>query len=526
MSVRQIILRTLGGALVLSLVLCYWSLTWVYLAASVGALCCVAFHDVTQTRRAILRNFPIIGHGRYLMEAIRPEVNQYFVESNTDGKPFSRELRSVIYQRAKGERDTVPFGTQSDVYAVGYEWLNHSLNARHPDPEPGRVLVGADTCAKPYSLALLNSSAMSFGSLSSSAVLALNLGAKAAGFAQNTGEGGVSPYHLEGGGDLIWQIGTGYFGCRSPEGEFEEESFVQTAGLAAVKMIEVKLSQGAKPGHGGILPAAKVTPEIARIRSVPIGQDVLSPPSHSAFNDPRSLLQFVERLRRLSGGKPVGIKLCVGRPQEFMALCKAMVAEGVWPDFISVDGGEGGTGAAPLEFSNAVGSPLVEALVLVHNSLVGFGLRERVGVFASGKIATGFHMAQKMALGADACFSARAMMMAMGCIQARECNANTCPVGVATQDTGLVSGLDVEDKAQRVEQFQRGTVQSLLELAGAAGLGGPEELLPHHIQKRIAPDEVRSYMDLYPFLERGALLSEPVPPAYEEAWKAADPATF
>ncbi|MDE0914141.1 MAG: FMN-binding glutamate synthase family protein [Planctomycetota bacterium] len=526
MSVRQTILRTLGGALLVSLVLCLWSLAWAYLAAGVFALCVVAFHDVTQTRRAILRNFPVIGHGRYLMEAIRPEVNQYFVESNTDGKPFSRELRSVVYQRAKGERDTVPFGTQSDVYAVGYEWLNHSLNARHPDSEPGRVLVGADTCAKPYSLALLNASAMSFGSLSSRAILALNLGAKAAGFAQNTGEGGVSPYHLEGGGDLIWQIGTGYFGCRSPEGEFEEESFVQTAGLAGVKMIEVKLSQGAKPGHGGILPGAKVTPEIARIRSVPVGQDVLSPPSHSAFDDPRSLLQFLERLRRLSGGKPVGIKLCVGRPQEFMALCKAMVAEGAWPDFISVDGGEGGTGAAPLEFSNAVGSPLVEALVLVHNALVGFGLRDRVRVFASGKIATGFHMAQKMALGADACFSARAMMMAMGCIQARECNANTCPVGVATQDPGLVSGLDVAGKARRVEQFQRGTVQSLLELAGAAGLGGPEELLPDHIQKRIAPDEVRSYMDLYPFLERGALLSEPIPPAYEEAWKAADPATF
>ncbi len=526
MSVRQSILRSLGGALILSLGLCFLSPAWGYLAGGVLGLCILAFHDVTQTRRAILRNFPVIGHGRYLMEAIRPEVNQYFVESNTDGKPFSRELRSVVYQRAKGERDTVPFGTQSDVYAVGYEWLTHSLNARHPRPEPSRVLVGGDACTKPYSLSMLNASAMSFGSLSSRAILALNMGAKAGGFAQNTGEGGVSPYHLEGGGDLIWQIGTGYFGCRSPEGEFDEESFAQTSGLAAVKMIEVKLSQGAKPGHGGILPAVKVTPEIARIRSVPLGRDVLSPPSHSVFNDPNSLLAFVGRLRQLSGGKPVGIKLCIGRPSEFMSLCKAMVAGGAWPDFITVDGGEGGTGAAPLEFSNAVGSPLVEALVLVHNTLVGFGLREQVRVFASGKIATGFHMAQKMALGADACFSARAMMMAMGCIQARECNANTCPVGVATQNAGLVSGLDVEDKAQRVEQFQRGTVRSLLELAGAAGLAGPEDLLPDHIQKRVAPDEVCSYMDLYPFLERGALLSEPVPPAYEEAWKAADPAAF
>ncbi|MDP6384656.1 MAG: FMN-binding glutamate synthase family protein, partial [Planctomycetota bacterium] len=283
MSVRQIILGALGAALILSLGLCFCSLAWGYLAGGVFVLCVVALYDVTQTRRAILRNYPVIGHGRYLMEAIRPEVNQYFVESNTDGKPFSRELRSVVYQRAKGERDTVPFGTQSDVYAVGYEWLTHSLNARHPKPEPSRVLVGADTCTKPYSLSLLNSSAMSFGSLSSRAVLALNMGAKAAGFAQNTGEGGVSPYHLEGGGDLIWQIGTGYFGCRSAEGAFEEEAFTHTAGLAAVKMIEVKLSQGAKPGHGGILPAAKVTPEIASIRSVPLGRDVLSPPAHSAF---------------------------------------------------------------------------------------------------------------------------------------------------------------------------------------------------------------------------------------------------
>jgi glutamate synthase domain-containing protein 2 len=526
MSVRRVILGTLAAALVLSLGLSYWSSGWGYLAVGIGALCLVALRDVTQTRRAILRNFPLIGHGRYLMESIRPEINQYFVESNTDGKPFSRELRSVIYQRAKGERDTVPFGTQLDVYAVGYEWLTHSMNARHPRHEPSRVLVGEDCCAKPYSLALLNSSAMSFGSLSSRAVLALNRGARAAGFAQNTGEGGVSPYHLEGGGDLIWQIGTGYFGCRTRQGGFDGEAFARTAGLTAVKMIELKLSQGAKPGHGGILPAVKVTPEIARIRSVPLGQDVISPPAHSAFRDPRSLLAFVQRLRELSGGKPVGIKLCVGRHQEFMALCKAMLTEDLWPDFVTVDGGEGGTGAAPLEFSNAVGSPLVEGLVLVHNALVGFGLRERVRVFASGKIATGFHMAQKLALGADACFSARAMMMAMGCIQARQCNANTCPVGVTTQDPGLVAGLDVQDKARRVEQYQRGTVLSLLELAGAAGLAGPEELLPEHIQKRVAPNEVRSYLDLHPYLERGALLSEPVPPAYEEAWKAADPATF
>ncbi len=526
MPIRRAILVGLASAFVITLGLSFWDSTWVYAACPVGLLCLVALHDVLQSRRAILRNFPVIGHGRYLMEFVRPEINQYFVESNTGGMPFSRELRSVVYQRAKGQRDTVPFGTQRDVYAVGYEWLTHSLNARHARREPSRIWVGEGNCDKPYSLSLLNASAMSFGSLSSRAVLALSRGARQADFALNTGEGGLSPYHLEGGGDLIWQIGTGYFGCRSSQGGFDEQAFERTAGLTAVKMIELKLSQGAKPGHGGILPAAKVTPEIARIRAVPQGQDVLSPPGHSAFRDPVTLLEFLQRLRELSGGKPVGIKLCVGRPEEFIAICKAMIAIDRWPDFVTVDGGEGGTGAAPLEFSNAVGAPLVEGLILVHNALVGFGLRERVRVFASGKIATGFHMAQKLALGADACFSARAMMLALGCIQARKCNANTCPVGVATQDKTLESGLNVDDKARRVEQFQRGTVRSLMELAGAAGLAGPEQLLPEHIQKRVAPEEVCSYRDLYAYLERGALLAEPVPPAYEEAWKAADPSTF
>ncbi len=523
---RKKILTTLTAALLGSLYLSYLDRAWLLLASPLALLGIVALYDVTQTRRAVLRNFPILGHGRYLMELVRPEVNQYFIESNTDGTPFNRELRSVVYQRAKGQEDTVPFGTQRDVYEEGYEWLVHSLKAVQLEGDAPRITIGSDQCSQPYDASLLNVSAMSYGSLSGNAIRALSQAAGRGGFALNTGEGGVSPHHLQGGADLIWQIGTGYFGCRTARGAFDDAAFKGLAGLSAIKMVEVKLSQGAKPGHGGILPAAKVTAEIARIRSVPMGQDVISPPSHSEFDSPTGLLDFLSRLRSLSGGKPVGIKLCIGRKREFMALCKAMVAEHSFPDFITVDGGEGGTGAAPLEFSNAVGTPLVEALVFVHNALVGFGLRERVKVFAAGKVTTGFHIAQKLCLGADGCFSARAMMMALGCIQARRCNTNHCPVGVATQDPGLEAGLDVASKAVRLEQFHRGTLQSLMELAGAAGLEGPDEFQPDHIQRRMAEGRVSSYLDLYPYVEPGALLSEPIPRAYEQAWRASSAQEF
>jgi len=487
---------------------------WAYVL--LGPLVLLGLRDAAQTHRAVLRNFPVLGHGRYLLEMIRPEINQYFIESDTDGTPFSRMMRSVVYQRAKGVRDTTPFGTQHDVYSVGYEWIPHSLRARLPSGEIPRVRIGAGSCAQPYDASLLNVSAMSYGALSDHAILALSSGAKAGDFAHNTGEGGVSPYHEEGGADLIWQIGTGYFGCRDEHGRFDRERFQRRAKSEQVKMIEIKLSQGAKPGHGGILPAAKVTPEIAEIRHVPLGQDVLSPPAHTAFSTPLEMLDFIEELRELSGGKPVGFKLCVGSRSEFVAICKAMVETGKHPDFITVDGGEGGTGAAPLEFSNSVGMPLSEGLAFVHNALTGYRLRQKVKLIAAGKIVTGFHMARVLALGADLCYSARAMMMALGCIQARRCNANDCPVGVATQRRELVVGLDVTDKRARVERFQRATVHSFLELLGAAGLSDPSELEPRHVLRRVSATEIKSLAEIYDFIEPGSLLFEPVPESYEE----------
>ncbi len=482
--------------------------------------------DVLQTRQAVRRNFPVIGHGRYLMELIRPEINQYFVESNNDGKPFSRNDRSVVYQRAKGELDTLPFGTQRDVYAVGYEWINHSLAPVHPDPLASRVIVGGAACTQPYSASIFNVSAMSYGSLSRNAVLALNGGAKLGGFAHNTGEGGLSPYHLEPGGDLIWQIGTGYFSCRTPSGDFDPEAFAERAALPNVKMVEIKLSQGAKPGHGGILPAAKLTPEIIAIRGVVAGQDVISPPAHTAFSTPIGLLQFVQQLREASGGKPVGFKLCVGKRHEFLGIVKAMLETGIRPDFITVDGSEGGTGAAPLEFSDSVGTPLNEGLSFVHYALVGAGVREEIRVIASGKVNTGFQMATKVALGADMCNAARAMMFALGCIQALRCNTNSCPTGVATQDPELVQGLHVGDKTQRVARYHRETVKSFFEVLGAAGFREPRELKPWYIMKRVQPGEVRSYHELYPSTEPGAFLASQVTGCLSREWNEARPDRF
>ncbi len=478
---------------------------WSLLVIAPLVACGVA--DVVQTRQAVRRNFPVIGHLRYLLEKIRPEINQYFVESNHDGKPFSRHDRSVVYQRAKGDVDTLPFGTQLDVYAPGYEWINHSLAPVHVDPEQSRVVVGGPDCRQPYSASVFNVSAMSYGSLSMNAVLALNSGAKQGGFAHNTGEGGLSPYHLQPGGDLIWQIGTGYFGCRDNAGRFSEDEFAKRATLPSVKMIEIKLSQGAKPGHGGILPARKLTQEIAEIRGVELGKDVLSPPAHSRFSTPEGLLRFVEQLRHASGGKPVGFKLCVGKRHEFLGIVKAMLATGITPDFITVDGAEGGTGAAPMEFSDSVGTPLDEGLSFVHNALVGANVRQRIRLIASGKINTGFQIATKVALGADMCSAARAMMFAIGCIQALRCNTNQCPTGVATQDPALVKGLHVGDKSQRVARYHKETVKSFFEVLGAAGLSAPCELKPWFIMRRVNSTEIRSYHELYPPTDPGALLA-------------------
>jgi glutamate synthase domain-containing protein 2 len=486
----------------------------------------VGLWDFFQVKHSVLRNFPVLGHFRYFFETIRPEIYQYFVENDTDGVPFGRDERSLVYQRAKDVRDTVPFGTKEDVYETGYEWINHSMSPVHNVPEDMRVKIGGPDCLQPYSASLLNISAMSYGSLSKRAILSLSQGAKLGDFAHNTGEGGISPYHTEGGGDLIWQIGTGYFGCRTDEGGFDQTLFSQKSQQPQVKMIELKLSQGAKPGHGGILPAAKLTPEIAQIRNVPLGKDVLSPPGHSQFSTPVGLLEFVAHLRKLSGGKPVGFKLCVGKRREFLAVCKAMVRTGITPDFITVDGGEGGTGAAPLEFSNHIGAPLVEGLIFVHNALVGFGVRDRIRVIASGKVTSGFAVLKRIALGADACYSARGMMMALGCIQALKCNSNHCPVGVATTDPELFVGLVPEDKSVRVASFQNETIKSLAEMLGAVGLNKPSELRPWHVLHRTSPTETKHYGELYEFLNSGELLSEPLPAAYKRACNAASAETF
>ena len=496
--------------------------TWLILAP----ILTLGWYDMLQRDHSILRNFPILGHFRFLFELIRPEIYQYFVESDTDGVPFDRDTRSLVYQRAKDVRDTVPFGTKEDVYEVGYEWVNHSMAPVHNAPEDMRVTIGGPDCTQPYSASLLNISAMSYGALSKNAILALSGGAKKGNFAHNTGEGGISPYHYQGGADLIWQIGTGYFGCRTEDGNFSDELFEAKANSDQVKMIELKLSQGAKPGHGGILPAAKLTPEIAEIRHVPMGADVNSPPGHRVFDSPRGLLDFIAKLRRLSNGKPVGFKLCVGKRREFLAVCKAMVETELTPDFIVVDGGEGGTGAAPLEFSNHIGAPLVEGLIFVHNALVGYGLRDRISVIASGKVTSGFDLLKRLALGADACYSARSMMLALGCIQALKCNSNHCPVGVATTNPALMKGLVPSQKSDRVENYHKETIQSLSEMLGAIGLQSPEELRPWHVLHRTSPTETKHYGELYDFLDSGELLQEPLPDDYRRACHAASPDTF
>ncbi|MEM7028061.1 MAG: FMN-binding glutamate synthase family protein [Chloroflexota bacterium] len=484
-------------------------------------LIALGIYDYTQTEHAILRNFPVVGHMRYLFEKIRPEIYQYFIESDIEGVPFDRNQRSLVYQRAKQERDTVPFGTLEDVYEVGYEWVNHSMAPLHIEAADLRVTVGGPDCKQPYSASIFNISAMSYGSLSQNAVLALSKGAKMGDFAHNTGEGGISPFHLDGGADLIWQIGTGYFGCRTPDGNFNPETFTERASHPNVKMIEIKLSQGAKPGHGGILPAAKVNAEIAAIRDVEIGKDVISPPGHRAFSTPTELLEFVAQLRDLSGGKPIGFKLCIGKRREFLAVCKAMVETSIAPDFIVVDGGEGGTGAAPLEFSNHIGTPLVEGLIFVHNALVGFSLRDKIRVIASGKVSSGFEMVKRLSLGADICYSARSMMLAIGCIQALKCNTNHCPVGVATQDPKLTAGLVPSDKAVRVASYHEETVQSVCEIIGAMGIHHPQDLRPWHIMRRISPTDIKHYGEIFEFIEDKDLLAEPLPKTYERAWRAA-----
>ncbi|HEX7385802.1 MAG TPA: FMN-binding glutamate synthase family protein [Castellaniella sp.] len=478
---------------------------WVFFALF-AALAVLGVYDLNQTRHAIRRNYPVIGNLRFLFEFVRPEIRQYFFEDDTLKLPFSRVDRSLVYQRAKRQTDLRPFGTQGNVYGNEYEWINHAMVPTHIADTDFRITVGGPECARPVELSVFNISAMSFGALSANAVMALNKGASLGGFAHDTGEGGVSAYHLRHGGDLIWNIGSGYFGCRNVDGSFSDERFAEMAQRDSIRMIEIKLSQGAKPGHGGVLPGPKVTAEIAAARGVPQGQDCVSPSSHSAFHTPIELMHFIVHLRELSGGKPVGFKLCIGHPWEWFAMAKAMLATGITPDFIVVDGAEGGTGAAPIEFVDHVGTPLREGLRLVHNTLVGIGLRERIRLGASGKVISAFDMARIMALGADWCNSARAYMFAIGCIQAQVCHTGRCPTGVTTQDPKRQKALVVADKSVRVANYHAGTLKALGELLGAAGLHHPCELRPHHIARRIPNGEVRVLSALFPDLEKGELL--------------------
>jgi len=475
-----------------------------------GYLIFLGVFDIFQKKHSIRRNFPVLGRLRFVLEKIRPEIMQYFVETDTEGRPINRIFRTLIYTRAKKENDTEPFGTQMSVYRAGYEWMDHSMYAKKGiavKPYP-RIKVGGPDCTKPYNSSLLNISAMSFGALSKNAVMAMNKGAKIGGFAHNTGEGGLSPYHLKYGGDITWQIGTAYFGCRDKEGKFSPDLFQKQAILPQVKMIEIKLSQGAKPGHGGVLPASKNTEEIAKIRNVEPHTTILSPPSHSAFSNPTEMMQFIKELRELSEGKPIGFKLCIGKKQEFIDLCKAMLNTGIKPDFITVDGGEGGTGAAPVEFSNSMGMPLREGLVFVYDILTAFDLKKDITIISSGKIISGFHMAKAQALGADIINMARPMMLAVGCVQALQCNVNTCPTGVATQNESLIKGLVVDDKAPRVVNFHDETIKSFLELVGAAGLNHPKEITRAYINRRIGMNKIAQYDEIYPYLDKGCFLDQ------------------
>ncbi len=488
----------------------------------------MGLYDMYQSKKTIRRNFPLLGRMRYLLESLGPEIRQYFVETDLDGKPFNRLQRSIVYQRSKKESDSMPFGTQLDVYQDGYEWINHSIRAIPFSKvnENPKVHIGSSQCTKPYEASMFNISAMSFGSLSKNAILALNNGAKQGGFYHNTGEGGLSPYHLQG-GDVVWNIGTGYFSCRTDEGKFNYDEFVKRATLDNVKMIEIKFSQGAKPGHGGILPKEKVTDEIAAIRLVSKGQDILSPPTHSAFTTPLELMDFVKLLRKGSEGKPIGIKICIGNKSEFLSICKAMVETKTYLDFITVDGGEGGTGAAPQEYSDHVGMPLRDAIAFVYDSLNGFGIKDQIKIIASGKVITGFDIVRTLSLGADLCNSARGMMFALGCIQALECHNNTCPTGVATQNPDLAKGLVPEEKSIRVARFQHETVKSAMDLMASAGLSHPDEVTRDVITTRIDRNKVETFAEIFPELETGCLLFEStVPKEFLYFWRKASSEKF
>jgi glutamate synthase domain-containing protein 2 len=517
-----LLIATLGNAL---------TAYWIWLEASTLAYCFFAFtilytivgiHDVLANKHTLNHLYPVVAYIRYFLESFRTEIQQYFIANNTEELPFNREQRSLVYQRAKNERDTIAFGTQRDLLENNYLSLWQSLHVKEVKKENHRVIFGGDDCTQPYSAAYLNISAMSFGALSPNAIEALNLGAKNGDFFHNTGEGGVSPYHLKHGGDLVWQVGSGLFGCRTHEGEFDAEKFKQTATLPNIKMIEIKLSQGAKPGHGGVLPKSKINEEIATIRGVPMDKDCVSPANHPMASSPKALLGFIKQLRTLSEGKPIGFKLCVGNPAEFLSICKAMLETNILPDFITIDGAEGGTGAAPVEFSNRLGMTCLEAVYLVNSALIGCGLRNKIKIIAAGKTASSFDLLSKLAAGADTVNAARTMMMALGCIQSRSCNTNHCPTGVATQDPARSRALNVERKSQRVANFQRNTIHNLYELVGSMGLDDPKALTPNMLKRRTPNALSVSMGAIVPLLKENALInSQPLNEPWKNWWNSA-----
>nr|WP_323799820.1 FMN-binding glutamate synthase family protein [Parasphingorhabdus sp.] len=489
-------------------------------------LLATALLDFVQTRHSLRRNYPLIARFRWLFEDLRPYLRSYIVESDLDGRPFNKDERALVYARSKNEISTHPFGTELDVYSDEYEWLSHSIVPNDAVPEELRIMIGGPQCTKPYSAAILNISAMSFGSVGGHAIEALNMGAKKGGFYHDTGEGSYSKYHAKHGGDIVWELGSGYFGCRDADGHFDDEKFRATATLDQIKMIEIKLSQGAKPGHGGVLPGTKVTKEIAETRGVPAGENCISPVAHSAFSTPLEMLAWAARLREMSGGKPVGIKLCVGQPHEVFAIIKAMLESNILLDFIVVDGAEGGTGAAPVELSNRVGMPLREGLILVRNALVGAGLKDRIRLGAAGKVVSGAGLAINMAVGADWCNAARAFMFSLGCVQSMKCHTGDCPTGVATQDPFRQRGLVIGDKAERVYQFQKQTVSALRDIVVAMGLENPWQIRPHHLHERLNSAKSSSIDYIYPFLENRVLIEAPDDTPYAQYWAAAQTSSF
>lgn len=523
---KDLAIRAIVPLVALFLAMLFFVIGWGWLGVLCLVVVALGIYDYNQTYWTITRNFPVAGRIRALFYQLRPYLRAYIVEDDLTGTPYSFEARNLVHARARGVTDTHPFGTERDVQAEDYHWFTHSISPEpNPDQNP-RVLVGSDQCTQPYSASVLNISAMSFGALSANAVRALNKGAKLGGFYHDTGEGGLSDYHLENGGDIVWELGSGYFGARDKDGRFDPEKFRDGAAHNAVKMTEIKLSQGAKPGHGGLLPAAKVTDEIARIRQVPAHQDCLSPRGHSAFSTPIELMEFAAKMRDLSGGKPVGLKLCIGHPHEPFALVKAMLKTGIRPDFIVVDGGEGGTGAAPLELSDWMGMPLSEGLLLMRNALVGAGLKDQVRLAASGKVYSGMGLARNIAQGADWCNAARAFMLSIGCIQAQRCHLGTCPTGVTSQSEGRQRGLVPDVQGERAARFHKKTVEALADILASVGVKHPSELEPHHLMHRTGPEKAAPMDQVQAFLPKNALLDAPDDTIYADWWRAAQADSF